>query len=487
MSQLFSIQDDKIIINKLDLANLSGDVIHTGTLTLNGTQTVTGNVSINGSIRVEKKLVVDVIEANQIINNNLTNNGDNGSTKFIGNTENDLNGQGIVWGTLNTENQLAYRTGGRLWTDMTFDLAPGKSYQINNLDVLTANTLGSTIIRSSLRQLGPLNNLTVVGSSNLGDVVVVDSDTSRVGINTESPNATFSVVDENVEIVLGCKNGAAAIGAFSKTDLILVTDNTPRVTIRNGEVHIGNKNQVATDLFVHGTLYADNVITSQQTSNTLVFGSLETGFTWKTSGNDKHLFMNDSSLWTTENFNLISDKTFQINNQVVLSATALGDTVISSSLTSVGVLTGLNVSGAANLSTITAESIDTVVLKVDSFTVATITSDSLTITAGGSNALRVDSDFINIGSVETSKRNVRVFGNVSVNVNQPDSDLDLEVAGNIGFAGRKFISGNSSPQYGSFKQGDTCWNTQPNIGSYMGWVCIASGTPGQWAPFGLIG
>lgn len=487
MSQLFSIQDDKIIINNLDLANLTGDVVHTGTLTLNGTQTIAGDVSVNGNIRVEKKLIVDVIEANQIINNNLTNNGSNGSSKFIGNTEEELNGQGIFWGTLNTETQLAYRTGGRLWTDMTFDLASGKAYQINNLDVLTSNSLGSSIIRSSLRQLGPLNNLTVVGSSNLGDVVVVDSETSRVGINTESPNATFSVVDENVEIVLGCRNGVAAIGAFSKTDLVLLTDNTPRVTIRNGEVHVGNKNQVTTDLFVHGTIYANNVITSQQTNTTLEFSSLETGFTWRTSGNDKHLFMNDSSLWTTENFNLGAEKTFQINNQIVLSATALGGSVVDSSLTSVGTLTGLNVAGSSNLSKVTAESVHSNSLDVNTLSVSAITSDVLTVTAGGSNALYIDTSAINIGSVENSKRNVRVFGNVSVNVNQSDSSLDLEVAGNIGFAGRKFISGDSAPTYGSFKQGDTCWNTQPNIGNYIGWVCIVAGTPGQWAPFGLIG
>lgn len=487
MSQLFSIQDDKIIINNLDLANLTGDVIHTGTLTLNGTQNITGNVFINGSIRVEKKLMVDVIEANQIINNNLTNNGGNGSSKFVGNTEEELNGQGIAWGTLNTESQLAYRTGGRLWTDMTFDLAPGKAYQINNLDVLTSNSLGSSIIRSSLRQLGPLNNLTVVGSTNLGDVVVVDSETSRVGINTESPNATFSVVDEHVEITLGNKNGVAAIGAFSNTDLVLITDNTPRVTIRNGEVHVGNKNQVTTDLFVHGTIYANNVITNQQTNTTLEFSSLETGFTWRASGNDKHLFMNDSSLWTTENFNLGADKTFQINNQVVLSVSTLGDSVVTSNLTSLGTLTGLSVSGLSNLSTVTAESVHATLLEVNAFTVSTITSDALTVTAGGSNALYIDASAINIGSVENSKRNVRVFGNVSVNINQPDGNLDLEVAGNIGFAGRKFISGDSTPTYGSFKQGDTCWNTQPNIGSYMGWVCITAGTPGQWAPFGLIG
>ena len=173
MSQLFSIQDDKIVINKLDLTSLEGNVTHTGSLVLNGTETINGDITVTGDVTVQRKLIVDVIQANQIINNNLTNNGASGSSKFTAATEAELNGQGLAWGTLNTETQLAYRTGGRLWTNMNFDLAPGNTYQINNLDVLTSNTLGSSIIKSSLRQLAPLNNLTVVGDTNLGDVLVV--------------------------------------------------------------------------------------------------------------------------------------------------------------------------------------------------------------------------------------------------------------------------------------------------------------------------
>ena len=47
----------------------------------------------------------------------------------------------------------------------------------------------------------------------------------------------------------------------------------------------------------------------------------------------------------SENLNLASGKAYKINNTSVLNATTLGGAVVNSSLTSVGTLTGLTVSG----------------------------------------------------------------------------------------------------------------------------------------------
>jgi cytoskeletal protein CcmA (bactofilin family) len=486
MSQLFSIQDDKIVINKLDLTSLEGNVTHTGSLVLNGTETVNGDIIVTGDVTVQRKLIVDVIQANQIINNNLTNNGANGSNKFTAATEAELNGQGIAWGTLNTETQLAYRIGGRLWTNMNFDLAPGNTYQINNLDVLTSNTLGSSIIKSSLRQLAPLNSLTVVGDTNLGDVLVVASDTSRVGINTENPNAVFGVVSDNVEVILGSNNGAAVIGSFTNNDLVIVTDNIARITVRAGETHIGSKTQSATDLHVHGTIYAKEVVTDKKTNNNLEFSSIDTGIIWSGSPSNKLLLMTASALWTTEDFNLSSGKSFQINNQPVLSETNLGPSVIYSNLTTIGTLDHLAVTGLSNLSNVTAQSINTSELSVNSISLSTITTDSLSVHIDNQPALEINNHAITIGNAGNSIRPVKIFGGLSINVNSPDPTLALQVAGNIGFAGRKFITADAAPAVGTFNKGDTCWNTEPSVGAHMGWVCIVAGTPGQWAPFGLI-
>ena len=34
--------------------------------------------------------------------------------------------------------------------------------------------------------------------------------------------------------------------------------------------------------------------------------------------------------------------------------------------------------------------------------------------------------------------------------------------------------------------GSITWNTAPVAGENIGWVCIAAGVPGTWAPFGSI-
>jgi hypothetical protein len=40
---------------------------------------------------------------------------------------------------------------------------------------------------------------------------------------------------------------------------------------------------------------------------------------------------------------------------------------------------------------------------------------------------------------------------------------------------------------GSYNEGDIIWNIQPRMNSYVGWVCIQTGSPGLWSPFGKIG
>jgi hypothetical protein len=220
------------------------------------------------------------------------------------------------------------------------------------------------------------------------------------------------------------------------------------------------------------------------------------GLVWTGTGSPKQLVMRSGPdrIWSTEHIELEKNKSLWINNNPVLSESTLGSTVIASSLTSVGTLSSLHVAGATILATTKASELDTdkIVLSEGS-EVVTVTANSidanldLDLTVAGQQVLHADSNNINIGNQNSTARNIRLFGNVSVNVNTPDPSLQFSVAGNIGFAGRKFITGTAAPIAGTFSVGDTCWNTTPNIGGYMGWVCISAGTPGQWAPFGMIG
>lgn len=39
---------------------------------------------------------------------------------------------------------------------------------------------------------------------------------------------------------------------------------------------------------------------------------------------------------------------------------------------------------------------------------------------------------------------------------------------------------------GTYKVGDRVWNSDPAAGEFIGWVCVAAGTPGTWKGFGAI-
>ena len=78
----------------------------------------------------------------------------------------------------------------------------------------------------------------------------------------------------------------------------------------------------------------------------------------------------------------------------------------------------------------------------------------------------------------------RIYGKVGVNVKTPKEDL--EVAGNIKFANKLMATADSIPTSGYYTKGDMVWNTNPKSNDYIGWICITSGNPGEWKPFGLI-
>jgi hypothetical protein len=81
---------------------------------------------------------------------------------------------------------------------------------------------------------------------------------------------------------------------------------------------------------------------------------------------------------------------------------------------------------------------------------------------------------------------VKVQGKLGVNVNNVSADVDLDVAGAMRFSGKKMESATAAPTDGSYKLGDIAWNSSPRPSGYVGWICVRDGTPGEWAPFGLI-
>jgi len=89
-----------------------------------------------------------------------------------------------------------------------------------------------------------------------------------------------------------------------------------------------------------------------------------------------------------------------------------------------------------------------------------------------------------LGDEHESSTNVRVAGRLGIGAKNPQESL--HVVGNIKFAERTFSSGAESPKEKRWDTGSIVWNDKPEINQPIGWVCVKSGTPGSWRPFGQI-
>lgn len=490
MAQIFNIQDDKVVINTLALQTLEGSVKHTGSLNVSEDVNVQNNLSVNG-----------VVFAETIQVKNLITEGSR-STESLGawsyNTEPELNGKGLTWSWGDNTFQLVYRNGNRLWANTCIDLPADKTYNINNLPVIGVNALGPQVIKSSLKEVGNLRSLTVLGDTTLSDFAYFNSTVGRLGLNTDEPNATLSIVDESGEIVVGSVNGINAIGTYSSDDVSIITDGIPRITVKNtGSVTFGTE-KLTTDVTIFGTLTVDSIVSDtrierasslefRETNNTSIF---DLGIVWTSNNSIKKFLLqpDPSRLWTTEAYDTAQG--YYANGYNVLTKDSLGETVVNSNLTKLGTLTSLRVNGEV---TVNDRLTSSELQSTDGHSIIAIqpagivANNKISISVADDVVYFSDKDQITIGNKLNSRRAVKIFGPVGIGVNNPDPSVSLTVGGTISIDNKKFINNTSVPTAGEFTKGDICWNQDPKEGSAIGWVCIASGAPGSWAPFGIIG
>ena len=62
----------------------------------------------------------------------------------------------------------------------------------------------------------------------------------------------------------------------------------------------------------------------------------------------------------------------------------------------------------------------------------------------------------------------------------------MDFPNGFGLNDRKVLSGTAAPSGGAFVQGDMMFNSAPAAGSPMGWMCVASGSPGTWKAMGSL-
>jgi hypothetical protein len=494
MAQILNVTEDgTVVLDKVALKYTSGSVIHSGFLQ------IVGNTQIDSNLVVRGTVTADVFNVKNLIT-------ENGSLASVGQwayaTEPELNGKGFSWTHGTGSTQMLYRSGNRLWTNADFDLSEGRTYSINNIPVISLTSLGDTITESNLTSLGTLETLEVSGNSVFGEFIFVDSISNRLGIGTDEPNASLTILDNNVEIGIGSPQvGLATIGTYSSHDLAIVSDNLARITVKaTGDVNIGDPVHGGGKLNVYGTLYATTVQTDnridrvhplqfQATDDTSIYGL---GLTWQGTGATRQFIMspNPDRLFSTESIDLGPNQAYYVNGKVAVNADGLGDTILNSSLQSLGVLRELSVAGASNFNHVTAQQLSLSSTETSGNTnidPSGISSNSVfNVTVSSQKIVSADTNQIAIGDSRIQSKPVKVFGPLSVNINNPDPNLQFAVNGDVSIGGKRFTNGVAAPTHGSFQIGDICWNTAPSPTGYVGWICIVAGTPGTWASFGMI-
>jgi hypothetical protein len=245
-------------------------------------------------------------------------------------------------------------------------------------------------------------------------------------------------------------------------------------------------------------------------ANNSIYGK---GILWKGQGNPKQFVFNKpDKFFSSEDLDLGKDKQYFINANPVISENGLGPTVLNSNLQKVGRLKGLVVDGnvlinqylfynAANdrlgLGTeepnaalsIAEEGIEIIVGTHENSKgrIGTYGCHDIDIVTDNTPRISVEANGnITLGNRTHGPVKVQVVGKMSVNVKTADPRVDLHVAGPIKFHERIHQYLDDVPDAGTWNRGDVVWNTAPEAGKSVGWVCVRAGTPGTWLPFGII-
>ena len=214
---------------------------------ISSSPTVYGDLTVQGLITAQK-LHVDELTAD--VRNERTT-----PLEFQAD-DNGIYGKGLQWKGQGPTKQFIYRANpDRLYSTESIDIAAEAGYSIGNTVVLSANELGNSIRTSNLIKVGTLQNLRTQGNLTIDDYIIYDADSQRLGFGTEAPNASISVTSLESEFIIDVEGEATKIGNWTTDDLLIVTDNTTRITVRaNGKVEFGKSSKSDARVSVFGKL-----------------------------------------------------------------------------------------------------------------------------------------------------------------------------------------------------------------------------------------
>ena len=220
-------------------------------------------------------------------------------------------------------------------------------FQLTNilgLDATTTATIESAVAAAP----NDFTSLNVSGISTFSSDIDLNADIDIFG-HTEINTLNASGILTATTLATGAEGSAIRISSNTISGPATLTIDPAGIGTNTGTVVIQGDLQVEGDT----TTVNSTTLTVDDKNIILASGSLTDassdggGITLESGEGNKTINWVDSTdSWTfSENIDLASSKTFKINGVDILSATTLGSSVVNSSLTSVGTLTSLNVSG----------------------------------------------------------------------------------------------------------------------------------------------
>lgn len=519
--QQVSVNDNGVVVTKLRVDSVIGDLTVEKSVSA---VDIFANSIVAKNITAINELTVDTLKVKKVISEQQHDVYSRAVT-FTGKVIEDLDGKGLLFSHSNFTHQFIFKNSPeKFFSTDSLDLYRGKQYLIDGVPVIETGKLGDSIVKSNLTRVGILQGLKIDGDLAVGQTLFVNDNFSRIGVNTDNLHGTLTIADGDVELVLTTDDTGkhGRIGSWGPGNLSLFTDNTDRITLQGTTVHIGSvksKNSellvhgsavVHGDLKVHGVAYFERLVSDSRVerSASLDFVASDTesvigkGVRWKGEGVTKQFFLatNFDRLVSTENLDLADSKGYFVNKQLVINSHQLGDTVLNSKLNTLGKLKSLEVDGEVSvenhihignneISVYKPLCIKDAMgnLSMESHRLST-NSEELTLMVADEPLLKKSSNgVISIGSQNNTNNQVSIYGNLAVNITNPESGVTLEVPGLVKFGGKKFLNAGAAPIEGSWTKGDITWNNCPEETGFIGWVCTVGGRPGTWKAFGYIG
>ena len=309
---------------------------------------LTGNASTATTLQTARN--INGVSFDGSANITITANTTNALTIGTGLSGTSFNGSGAV--TIAIDSTVATLTGTQTLTNKTLtdsttffqdetDNTKKLQLQLSGITTATTRTLTVPDISSTIAVTG--NNLSVFASTTSAQLAGVISDETGSGalVFGTSPTITTSLVAGSATMAL-FNTTATTVNAFGAATTISLGAGTGTTTVNNDLVVSGN-------LTVNGTTTTINATTITVDDKNIELGSIASptntsadggGITLKGTTDKTLNWVNATGSWTSsEDFDLATGKVYRINGTSVLSATALGSGVTSSSLTSVGTIT----------------------------------------------------------------------------------------------------------------------------------------------------